>query len=206
MTENIDTIITGKRFQSVEHALEIGKKATSTYDFKLCEQAGDFICREISLIKAMRIKFEEACKTAEEKDWDTYRNCMKSVYSLMPVTWVPNWEISSVNEACFILETLLHTKGVNIADKGSAANLLATKALNYAYENGSHENREAILEGANPQLYELVKYPLGITDDGKKVINLEDCAKALGISVDEYREMLTDSDFLPEGVRVNPIH
>ena len=58
----------------------------------------------------------------------------------------------------------------------------------------------------NPQLYELIKSPLGITDDGRKVINLEDCAKALGISVVEYREMLTDSDFLPEGVKVNPIH
>jgi len=42
--------------------------------------------------------------------------------------------------------------------------------------------------------------------DGFKVIDVEDCAKALGIPVDEYLEMLNDSDFLPEGVRVNPIH
>ena len=33
---------------------------------------------------------------------------------------------------------------VDIADKGSAANILAKKSLNYAYENGFREIREAI--------------------------------------------------------------
>jgi hypothetical protein len=148
-------------------------------------------------------------EAAGKGDLDMGRRCAEDVYSYMPITGARTWDISSVLEAKFIINTLHdrhYRKDVDIADKGSAANLLATKALNYAYENGSRENRDAIMEGANPQLYELIKYPLGITDDGRKVIDIKDCAKALGMPVDEYREMLTDSDFVPEGVRVNPIH
>ena len=202
-------MITDQQVESAFDALEIAKKAKAASDCELYEQAMDFYYREMSLITAINVGLEEANKAAEEEDWDTWRNCMENVYFLMPVTLARTWEISSVSQAKFILETLHdghYRKDVDIAHKGSAANLLATKALEYIAENGSREEWLAIMKGAYPQLYEIVTSPLGITDDGFKVIDVEDCAKALGIPLDELIEMSPDNAFLPEGTKVNPIH
>ena len=206
MSENIDTKIKGKKFRSTIHALETARKAVLASDDKLYEQAMHFYYVEISRKKAVNIGLEKANKAAEKEDWDMYRNWMEFVYSSMPVTWAATWQISNVSQAKFILQTLLDRRNEDMANEGSAANLLASRAQEYVAENGSPEERLAIMRGANPQLYEIVTSPLGITDDGFKVIDVEDCAKALGIPVDEYLEMLTDSDFLPEGAKINPIH
>jgi phage antirepressor YoqD-like protein len=160
MTENIDTIITDKQFQSTDDALKIAKKALSVKDYELYEQARDFYYRETSQMEFVEMLKGVVIEAVGKGDLDMFSHCIVEIYSYMPATAVRTYEISNMVEARYIVETLLHSKIVNIADEGSAANLLAAKALDYAYENGSREIRDAILEGANPQLYELMKSPL----------------------------------------------
>lgn len=206
MSENSNRIIADKKFKSIYHAFAIAKKVATANDDELFDQAMRFINLEYILILSTANQINKANNAYEKKDWATFGKCMENAFCLMPLTIVATCEIATMNEAIFILHTLQNRWDVDITDEGSAANLLAKKALDFAWENGDHEIRNAILKGANPQLYEVINSPLGITDDGFKVIDVEDCAKALGIPVDEYLEMLNDSDFLPEGVRVNPIH
>jgi hypothetical protein len=206
MTENIDKMITGRQFQSTSEALEIAKKALSVRDYELYEQARVFYYRETSQMEFIEMLKGVVIETAGKGDLDMCLYCIEDVYSYMPVTAARTYEISCFAEAKLIIDTLVYSKIVNIADEGSAANLLATKALEYIYENGSFEESLAIIKGANPRLYEIVTSPFGITDDGRKVIDVEDCAKALGIPVDELIEMSPDSAFLPEGTKVNLIH
>ena len=205
MTENIATMTTDQLFQSTSDALEIAKMAEADSNWELYEQAMDFYYRETSLMKTVEVILKIAMKAVEKKDWDMCRRCFEDVYSFMPVTWARTLNISRMYEARLIIATLHDSDFVNIADKGSSANILATKALEYTLENGSPEERHAIMKGANPQLYEILSSPLGITDDGLKVIDVDDCAKALGIPVQELLEVSPDSAFLPEGTKINPI-